>query len=161
MVVIAWAALLQIAASPLFSSLDPIGTRPVRADRPTAFQLRWQGRPVTIRVASARLAGCNGLTWLRGVSPTPDGRCSHLASVDVSVGGRRLMVPIFAYADLGEVRQAAVRAGARRVDLYLRGSEGAEDYGATLSFDRTGLVKRRVYWPDGTGETTTYTYGDG
>ena len=154
-----WLMVLQVAASPLFSSPEPAGARAVAPSRPTLISGRWQGQPVRVRIASVALTRCNELTWLRGVSPTRSGRCSHLGEVKVIVGGRELLSPVSAYADLGEVHQAALRATAGRLDLLLRGSEGAEDYGVTLSYDRSGLVQRRLYWPDGGGETTSYTNG--
>jgi hypothetical protein len=77
----------------------------------------------------------------------------------VTLAGKPLMIPQSAYTDLGDVHQAMVRTTPRRVELDLRGSESAEDYGATLSFDRRGLIQRRIHWPDGSAEITTYVKG--
>lgn len=148
------------ALSPLFTDLNApsIAVSPSKA---VALSTRWLGKPVAVRLATAATHNCGSSPWLYGASATVDDRCTRVATVTVAINGVKLPVPAQSYAVLGNVTHVLLQPTKGGVALYLRGAEGgAEDYGATLIFDRTGLVQRRIYWPDGTAERTTYTMAD-
>lgn len=143
--------------SPLFTDLGPVGVA-VAPARPAALTVRSGNQVVTARLTSVAVPDCAGAPWLYGVAVGPGQSCTRVSGISVTVGGGVVIVPVQAYAALGNIARAALQPTRAGADLYMRGGEGgAEDYGVTFRFDRHGLVERRVYWPDGTAETTTFT----
>ncbi len=144
------------ALSPLFGDLAPAAVA-VTPTKPAALAGRWAGLSVATRIATVAIHGCGHAPWLYGVTATADDRCTRVAQIDVRVNGTTLPLPVQAYASLGNVTHALLGSSKTGFSLYLRGAEGgAEDYGVTFSFDRRGLVERKIYWPDGTAERTSY-----
>ncbi len=145
------------ALSPLFTDLGRVGVA-IAPTRTAALTARSGSQVVTARLTSVAVRDCAGAPWLYGVAAGPGQRCTRVSGIVVTIGGGAVIVPVQAYAALGNIDRAALQSTRAGADLYLRGGEGgAEDYGVTLRFDSHGLVERRVYWPDGTAETTTFT----
>ena len=154
-------AMLVIGAlatlSPLFDQIAPHAVS-VSPARPAVIGARWGGKPVAVRIASVALHGCGRGPRLYGVTANAEDRCSRLARLTVSLDGAPLAVPTRAFDNLGDIELAEVRTAGKLFALDLRGAQGgAEDYGVTLTFDRRGLVDRRIYWPDGSAETARFT----
>lgn len=148
---------VAVALSPLFTQIAPHSVE-LNPARPAMLTARWIGKPVTVRIASVAMHGCGNAPWLYGVTANTDDRCSRLSQLSVILAGAPLIVPIQAFVGLGNIEHAEVRTTTKTLAVDLRGAEGgAEDYGVTLTFDRHGLIERRVYWPDGTAETTSFT----
>ena len=143
--------------SPLFTDVGPVGSTIVPA-KPAALTAGSGSRVVKAKLTTVAVRDCSGASWLYGVAAAPGQGCTRVSGIAITVGGGAVIVPVQAYAALGNIGRAALQPTKGGAELYLRGGEGgSEDYGVTFRFNRHGLVERRVYWPDGTAETTIFT----
>jgi len=88
-----------------------------------------------------------------------------VAGIDVYDGGNKTPVPLSAFADLGTPRIVKVQAtGSNQFSLTIRGGDAAGAYTATLRFQGSALVARKVTsgeFPDQVWEETKYVFDVG
>ena len=93
-----------------------------------------------------------------------ENRCPDavITAVVVEQGGRRLIVPLSAFADLANPHSISLAGkNPRSFSLRISGGDAATAYRAVLQFNATGLVSRRVEsgeFPRESNEVTTYRY---
>ncbi len=147
---------LQIAAGwPWIGAAQP-SSHTLRVGQPTVIEGKWLGKPVRLQIAQTLVPDCHRADWLHGAAADRQDRCTRLSKIEVTIGGRPMMLSSSGYADLGGVNDVVVRFTRDRMIIYMRGPDGPDYYGATLELDVHDFVRRRLDLADGGREITTY-----
>lgn len=151
-------ALGTAAGWPWTGAADP-PAHVLKTGQETVIEGRWAGKPVRVQLALKAVANCHDATWLRGAVADRQDRCISLGKIEITVGSQPMMLSSSGYADLGGVKDVVVRFAPTRMFIYMRGPDGPDYYGATLEFDSSDIVRRRLDLADGGIELTTYQAG--
>lgn len=84
-----------------------------------------------------------------------------IKAIDVLIGDEHIGVPLSAYSDLGDPRQALLEVTRHGFKLIIIGGDAAVSYKAVLTFDNDNIQRRKVTsgeFPDEVWEETTYSF---
>ncbi len=148
---------LQVAAAgwPWTGDASP-PAHVLKLGQATVIEGRWGGKPARVRIEQTLVPNCRGADWLHGAVADRQDRCTRLSRIEVVVGGKPMTLSSSGYADLGGVDDVVVRFAPTRMIIYMRGPDGPDYYGATLEFDHSDIVRRKLDLADGGNEVTTY-----
>ncbi len=79
----------------------------------------------------------------------------------VEINGKRIFVPLSAYADLGNPRDVGIRPDVSKFDILINGGQNEKSYLAVITFDFIGLLSKKVSSAESAGEVweeTIYTF---
>lgn len=84
-----------------------------------------------------------------------------VSTIQLTVGERRLYIPLSAYGDLADPRDACLANESDPYRLVIRGGDASSSYEAMLEFDDRFLRKRRIFlreFPTQRWEETVYSF---
>jgi hypothetical protein len=143
--------LASLLISALLTSLTfgaEVGATDVEPDGETTVSIVRSKFPVDVRIKTRRIqevtSGSHDASLLTKDCFEGRGPCSLIEDISIVVNKVALFVPRSAFRGLSNVRVAKLTVGSKDFRLVLRGGDASEGYFATIAFDKTRVISRRI-----------------